>query len=361
MRRKSGILFFGLLILLIISIGPIPVYGALEDGSQVLFDLSYEPTRIIPSDKVNVTCAVLGFFNTRFTDDFERVAIGANWTKISGEWSIENNILRQSQVDNLRLIFSGNSTWSDYIFKLKVKKIGSVENNLDIIFRKGLDNTLTNFLVFSLRNDGEIVAVYKGDGDSNWNTGWTNLEEKKFHHTADMWYNVLIQIYGDTLKIKIWNDGENEPPSWLFDFELDNTPYEKGYIGFSCGSQAAFDDIEVYEYKSNVLVEEIILWYNVNNGTLNQLSLNTADDVQYKATIPKQTGETKVSFYVEIVDDLGNRFNSETVTYFVEFLPPLPIPWPQTLLTISLIVIIIIVWFSFRKGYIGIEVIEPNS
>ena len=185
MKRKSGTLFFSLLALLIISVSPILAYGTPDNGTQVIFDLTYEPTPVIPDDEVNVTCVVVGGFSTSFTDDFERVELGTDWTDIAGEWTVENGNLRQSEVDNLRLIFAGNSTWSNYRFKLKVKKVGTVENNLDIIFRKGDDNGLTELYVFSLRNDGATVAVYRGDGGADWNTGWVILGQSTFHHTAD--------------------------------------------------------------------------------------------------------------------------------------------------------------------------------
>jgi hypothetical protein len=335
---------------------PTLAYGILDNGIQIIFDITYEPTPVIPDDEVTVTGGVVGIFSTRFTDDFERMNIGSEWSPTFGEWTIENGSLIQSEVNNLRLIFSGNNTWSNYRFKLKVKKVGTVENNLDIIFRKGLSNNLTDLYVLSLRNDGETVSVYRGDGGADWNVGWVQLGQRKFQHTADIWYNVLIQVHDNTIKIKIWNTGDNEPSSWLF--ELSDETYNMGKIGLSCGNQAAFDDIEVYTSESTVLIQEISLWYNVNNGTLNQLSMNPTGDGQYSTTIPKQTGETQVSFYIEIVDDQGNKANSETLTYTVQTLPPPQIPWFTVLLSVSAIVIIIVVWFAFRKGYLAIEIVE---
>jgi len=356
MKMINRVILFSLPTLIIISVLPILAYGILDDEIQVVFDLTYEPTPVIPDDEVTVTGAVVGVFTPSFKDDFERVEIGTDWTHPFGEWTIENGTLIQSEVDNLRLIITGDSMWSNYRLKLKVKKVGTVENNLDIIFRKGFDNNLTDLYVLSLRDDGETVAVYRGDGGDDWNVGWVELGDKTFLHTVDTWYNVLIHVYDNTIKIKIWNTGEDEPTNWLF--ERSDDTYDMGKIGLSCGNQAAFDDIEVLTYESNILVQEISLWYNVNNGTLNQLNMNPTGDGQYSATIPKQSGETQVSFYVEIVDDVGNRVNSETITYVVQTLPPPQIPWFTILLSGSAIVIIIVVWFAFRKGYLAIEIIE---
>ena len=154
MQRKREVLIFSLLTLLIISVLPILLSGTLDTETQVIFDLTYTPTQVIPTDDVIVTCAVVGVFNTTFTDDFERAEIGPNWIDTFGEWTIENGNLRQNEVENLRLIFAGNSSWSNYRFQLKVKKVGTVENNLNIIFRKGFYNNLTDLYIFSLRKDG---------------------------------------------------------------------------------------------------------------------------------------------------------------------------------------------------------------
>jgi hypothetical protein len=356
MRKMSRIRFFSLLIVILISAFPILAYGILVNGTQVIFDITYKPTTVIPDDEVTVTCAIEGVFVLSFIDDFERIEIGNDWTSPFGEWSIENGTLIQSEVNNLRLSFAGNITWSNYRVKLKVKKVGTVENNLDIIFRKGLDTNLTDLYILSLRNDGETVAVYRGDGGADWNAGWVQLDQRNFQHTADTWYNVLIQTYNDTIKMKIWNREENEPAYWFF--ELSDGTYEMGKIGLSCGNQAAFDDIEVYTYQSNFLIQEISLWYNVNNGTFTQMSMNPIGNGQYNVTIPKQTGETQVSFYIEIADDVGNRVNSEILTYVVQTLPPPQLPWFTIFLSSSAIVIIIVVWFAFRKGYLAIEIVE---
>jgi len=166
----------------------------------------------------------------------------------------------------------------------------------------------------------------------------------------------LIQVYNDTIKSKIWAEGNSEPTGWLF--ELSDGDYEAGKIGLLCGNQAAFDDIEVYTYKSNVLVEEVILWYSVNNGTLNKLVMENTDNENYQAIIPTQTEETTVSMYIEAVDNLDNRFNSETISYVVQVPPPLEIPWTQIIIITSAIGVIVVVWFAFRKGYLAIEIIE---
>ena len=84
-----------------------------------------------------------------------------------------------------------------------------------------------------------------------------------------------------------------------------------------------------------------------------------SDDAEnYKAIIPKQVAETSVSIYVEAVDDLGNIFNSQSISYVVQAPPPPEIPWRTIGIAVSAVSIIAAVWFAFRKGYLAIEIIE---
>jgi hypothetical protein len=86
--------------------------------------------------------------------------------------------------------------------------------------------------------------------------------------------------------------------------------------------------------------------------------MNLTGDGKYNATIPKQIEGSNVQFYIEIVDILANRANSESISYLVEALPAPQIPWFTIILSISAIVVIIFVWFAFRKGYLAIEIVE---
>ena len=356
MTRRRILLVFILLTSLAGSALIIPVFGTTDDVKIGILNLRYDPAPVLPDDELSVTCEVVGVFINSFTDNFERSEIGSDWTGMIGNWTIENGNLKQSEVDNLRLIFAGDSTWSNYILKLKVKKVGTVENNLNIIFRKGYDETLSDLYLFSLRGDEPKVGIYKGSGDPYQSSEWPELAKVGFQHSADVWYNVLIQVYNDRIKSKIWAEGNSEPTGWLL--ELSDGDYEAGKIGLLCDNQAAFDDIEVYTYSTGI--KEVNLLYSINNGTLNQLSMNHTGDGQYSATIPKQARETTVSMYIEAVDNLENKITSNVLVYVVQTLPPLPIPWTQILLVISAIVIIIVVWFAFRKGYLAIEIVEEN-
>ncbi len=358
MTRRKILLVFILLTSLASSALIIPIFGTTGDVEIGILNLRYDPAPVLPDDELNVTCEVVGFLINSFTDNFERAEIGSDWTGMIGSWSIESGYLIQSEEENFRIIFAGNSTWSNYILKLKAKKVGTVENNLNIIFRKGNDETCSDLYLFSLRGDGTQVGIYKGSGDPFQSSEWTELAKVGFQHSADVWYNVLIQVYNDTIKSKIWAEGNSEPTGWLL--ELSDVDYEAGKIGLLCDDQAAFDDIEVYTYKSNVLIEEVILCYTVNSGTLNKLTMTNIGDGNYQATIPKQTGGTNVSMYIEAVDNLENKITSNVLVYVVQTLPPLPIPWTQILVITSAIVIIIVVWFAFRKGYLAIEIVEEN-
>ena len=139
MDRKKVLVFLILQASISSSVLLMPVYGLTNDNEPVVFfNMMYQPTPVLQDDEVTVTCTVTGVFSIDFTDDFERTEIGPNWTGMIGNWTIENGYLRQSEVNDSLKIFAGNSLWSEYILKLKVKKIGTVDNTIGIFFRKGL-------------------------------------------------------------------------------------------------------------------------------------------------------------------------------------------------------------------------------
>ncbi len=356
MDRKKVLVFLILQVSISSLVLLVPVYGLTNDNeSVVFFNMMYQPTPVLQDDEVTVTCTVTGVFSIDFTDDFERTEIGPNWTGMVGNWTIENGYLKQSEVNNSRKIFAGNSSWSEYILKLKVKKIGTVDNTIDIFFRKGNNDNLTDLYTFSLRGDAPEISMFKGSGDPFQDSEWYSLEKVLYQPLADIWHNVKIQVDNDIIRTQIWPEDVNEPFGWVFN--TTDSDYDTGKIGFSCSNQAAFDDIEVY-LPSVTGIKEVNLWYSVNNGTSNKLVMDNTDNENYQAIIPKQTEGTTVSIYIEAVDDLENIFNSETTSYVVQVPPLLEIPWSQIIFITSAIGIIIIVWFAFRKGYLAIEIIE---
>lgn len=356
MDRKKVLVFLILQASISSLVLLVPVYGLTNDNeSVVFFNMMYQPTPVLQDDEVTVTCTVTGVFSIDFTDDFERTEIGPNWTGMVGNWTIENGYLKQSEVNNSRKIFAGNSSWSEYILKLKVKKIGTVDNTIDIFFRKGNNDNLTDLYTFSLRGDAPEISMFKGSGDPFQNSEWYSLGQVLYQPLADIWHNVKIQVDNDTIRTQIWPEDVNEPFGWVF--EISDSDYDTGKIGFSCSNQAAFDDIEVY-VPSVMGIKEVNLWYSVNNGALNKISMASDDAENYKAIIPKQVAETSVSIYVEAVDDLGNIFNSQSISYVVQAPPPPEIPWRTIGIAVSAVSIIAAVWFAFRKGYLAIEIIE---
>jgi len=82
------------------------------------------------------------------------------------------------------------------------------------------------------------------------------------------------------------------------------------------------------------------------------------DNGNYQAIIPKQAAKKSVSIYVEAVDNLGDRFNSQSISYVVQVTPPSEIPWRTIGIAVSAVSIIAVVWFAFRKGYLVIEIIK---
>ena len=54
---------------------------------------------------------------------------------------------------------------------------------------------------------------------------------------TDVWYNLVLQREGDTLRSKIWPYGEDEPAEWLV--SVDDTTYSEGRVGVTAHSSGA--------------------------------------------------------------------------------------------------------------------------
>jgi hypothetical protein len=175
-----------------------------------------------------------------------------------------------------------------------------VNNTIDIFFRKGNNDTLTDLYTFSLRGITPEISIFKGSGDPFQYSEWYSLGNVQYQPEADIWHTVKIRVYNDTIKAQIWPDDVDEPDGWIF--ELSDNDYKAGKIGFSCSNQAAFDDIEVYIF-SMMRIMEVNLWYSVNNGTSNKLVMENTGDENYQAILPTQTEGSTVSMYVEAVDN----------------------------------------------------------
>lgn len=68
-------------------------------------------------------------------------------------------------------------------------------------------------------------------------------------------------------------------------------------------------------------VKEVFLYYSINATTdWNKVLLMSKDSSTYEGTIPKQSENTTVYYYIEALDNAGNRQESPTYSYISRFL-----------------------------------------
>ncbi|MCX6133766.1 MAG: hypothetical protein NTU47_08140 [Ignavibacteriales bacterium] len=69
---------------------------------------------------------------TLYQSDFETNAKG--WLPLGGEWKLVNDAMRQSEGGSKRMALFGDSTWTDYTYTLKARKIGGAEGFLILFY-----------------------------------------------------------------------------------------------------------------------------------------------------------------------------------------------------------------------------------
>ncbi len=75
---------------------------------------------------------------TLYQSDFETDAKG--WSRGAGEWKLADGALRQSGEGSNRRAIAGDSTWIDYTYTLKARKLGGAEGFLILFSVKDKDN-----------------------------------------------------------------------------------------------------------------------------------------------------------------------------------------------------------------------------
>jgi len=97
------------------------------------------------------------------------------------------------------------------------------------------------------------------------------------------------------------------------------------------------DDVTVTCHLTNASeVREVNLYYRVDGGEWSSRPMAHTGGLDYTATIPRQSGGARVSFYVEVIDIFQNRATWTTLSYEVEALW-WSIPWSRILAVLAVL------------------------
>ncbi len=184
-----------------------------------------------------------GFLN----DDFNTSSINSEWTAQTGNWSIDNGSVKQSDDGssntNLWISATQNSSYT-YLYSWKMKLSGAAGNRRGGIHFFCDDATLTNrgnnYMVY-YRADNDKVQIYKYVNDS-----YQLKTDDVVTINPDQWYDCKVTYNPSTGEIKAFMDG-NLVSSWT-----DASPYTSGNaVSLRTGNAIGyFDDFKMYKSRT---------------------------------------------------------------------------------------------------------------
>jgi alpha-L-arabinofuranosidase len=123
---------------------------------------------------------------TLFSSDFADGAKG--WKMLSGDWKVQDGVLRQSSAaSNVRAI-AGDKSWTDYTYTLKARKLGGAEGFL-ILFRVQDEESKSWWNIGGWGNQRhaiEMASVIGNEVPGSIETG--------------RWYDIRIEVKADRVK-----------------------------------------------------------------------------------------------------------------------------------------------------------------
>jgi alpha-L-arabinofuranosidase len=123
---------------------------------------------------------------TLFASDFADGTKG--WRLLSGDWKVQNGLLRQnSMADNVRAV-TGDKSWTDYTYSLKARKLGGTEGFL-ILFRVQNDHEKAWWNLGGWGNRGHAIEL-----------GGVIGQEVPGRIETGRWYDIRIELKGTNIK-----------------------------------------------------------------------------------------------------------------------------------------------------------------
>jgi alpha-L-arabinofuranosidase len=121
-----------------------------------------------------------------FKADFSKV--DEKWRKTgSGEWTVQDGVLKQSAIASGVTVFMGDTTWTDYTITLKARKI-SGENGFQIYFHNQSNRERIRWDLGGYTNSVHMMDI--------------GVISESIPATIEvgLWYNIKIEIRGNSVK-----------------------------------------------------------------------------------------------------------------------------------------------------------------
>ena len=161
------------------------------------------------------------------------------WNVKSGTWqtATDGTVVYEQTDTTIRMSRSvaGKKRWTNYTFEVKVKFVingTGLRRGAILFFRY---QNASNYYFLRMLEDKDKVQLYRRIGGNN-----TRIASINFMLVQDQWYNVKINIEGQT--INVWIDGTQ-----VFTNQESGGPLTNGKIGLGTRYyHCCFDDVKVY-------------------------------------------------------------------------------------------------------------------
>ena len=169
--------------------------------------------------------------STEFSDNFNLSLFG-EWEKISGDWKIENGVLKQTMVrkwsERIKLYPEGD--WKNFSLETKARIISG--ETYQIYFRLEGDPEYNNYVVSITDNAIGLGKHIKG----NW-TNQSSIKDAKFDLNPKDWHTIKIIAKNSNFKIFVDNE---------LKLESEDTQFTKGNIALGTyNSETEFEYITI--------------------------------------------------------------------------------------------------------------------
>ncbi len=209
--------------------------------------------------------------------------IYVSWNSLSGygDWQNSNSILSQDQLGALHYKIENSgfgNLGSDYAVTARVQFLAG-QNEAGICARMDSQGNGYCFSTSWGGTSGTMISKFHG-GDQN----PQNLNGGNSVNLQDnVWYDLKLQVSGNTISGKIWQDGTNEPFVWTAQAS-DNDFMSAGNIGF-------------YSYNSSVKISSVNVSANTTTTVTTPTSAPTITSVSPNSISDNLTTSPTLTIY----------------------------------------------------------------
>lgn len=207
-----------------------------------------------------------------FTDNFNRTSgIGTtNWRLPIGSWSIVSNELNSTGLSNAtNNIIITQATYTDFTVQAKIKKVSSTGFS-GLVFRMRQDQNLFPGRGYANFFGGYVVQLRDGATLRLEDIATANLAQVTKTWTVGTYYQVKVVVTGANFKIRVWEDGTEEPSTYDIDYTDPQNRFTSGSVGFCSENPTTttvFDDLTLtFSPTTNVVSD----WNKIGTGWITE-------------------------------------------------------------------------------------------